>query len=127
MFAITIRQPFVWQIFAGEKDKEYRSWPTSYRGPLAIHAGLSTVGLGKGWRKIVLTEDGKTAGELLLFGVIVGIVDVIGCPWNSRAGCYAWRLANPRRLDKPISIKGQLRLWKLPASVKAAVRAQLED
>jgi hypothetical protein len=40
MKAITIRQPWAQLIAAGLKTIETRSWPTKYRGPLAIHAGL---------------------------------------------------------------------------------------
>lgn len=39
MKALTISQPFASLIASGEKWIENRRWPTSYRGPLAIHAG----------------------------------------------------------------------------------------
>jgi len=39
MKALTIRQPWASLIAAGVKTIETRSWSTSYRGPLAIHAG----------------------------------------------------------------------------------------
>lgn len=39
MKAITIRQPWASLIASGEKRYETRSWPTKYRGPIAIHAG----------------------------------------------------------------------------------------
>lgn len=41
MKAITIRQPWAGLIAVGEKVYETRSWPTKYRGPIAIHAGKS--------------------------------------------------------------------------------------
>lgn len=37
--ALTISQPYASLIARGEKWVENRSWPTDYRGPLAIHAG----------------------------------------------------------------------------------------
>ena len=40
MKCLTLREPWAALIFHG-KDVESRSWPTPYRGPLAIHAGLS--------------------------------------------------------------------------------------
>src|SRR3954453_23306276 len=40
MRALTIRQPWAALIMAGSKDVENRVWPTSFRGRLAIHAGL---------------------------------------------------------------------------------------
>lgn len=39
MKALTIRQPWASLIALGVKTIETRSWSTSYRGPLAIHAG----------------------------------------------------------------------------------------
>lgn len=39
MKAITIRQPWASLIAFGDKIYETRSWPTKYRGPIAIHAG----------------------------------------------------------------------------------------
>jgi len=39
MKALSIRQPWAWAIVAGHKKFENRSWKTSYRGPLIIHAG----------------------------------------------------------------------------------------
>lgn len=39
MKAITLHQPWASLIACGAKQIETRSWATSYRGPLAIHAG----------------------------------------------------------------------------------------
>jgi hypothetical protein len=39
MKAITIRQPWANLVAQGLKTVETRNWKTSYRGPLAIHAG----------------------------------------------------------------------------------------
>jgi hypothetical protein len=38
---LTIRQPWASAIAFGDKRVENRSWPTAYRGLVAIHAGLS--------------------------------------------------------------------------------------
>lgn len=38
--ALTVRQPHATLIAVGAKATETRSWTTSYRGPLIIHAGL---------------------------------------------------------------------------------------
>jgi hypothetical protein len=42
MKALTISQPFASLIASGEKWIENRTWCTSYRGPIAIHAGKGT-------------------------------------------------------------------------------------
>lgn len=39
MKAITLQQPWASLIARGIKKYETRSWPTKYRGPIAIHAG----------------------------------------------------------------------------------------
>lgn len=39
MKAITIKQPFASQIAVGLKEYEFRTWRTSYRGEILIHAG----------------------------------------------------------------------------------------
>lgn len=41
MKALTLHQPWASLIAVGVKRIETRSWSTSYRGPLAIHAGLT--------------------------------------------------------------------------------------
>ncbi|MEO8269199.1 MAG: ASCH domain-containing protein, partial [Aureliella sp.] len=47
MKAITISQPFATLIASGEKWIENRTWPTSHRGRIAIHAGLGKQYLNK--------------------------------------------------------------------------------
>jgi hypothetical protein len=52
MKALTLTQPSATLVAPGAKRIETRSWPTSYRGPLAIHAaaGLGPIG---GWRAML--------------------------------------------------------------------------
>lgn len=129
MKVLTIRQPWASAILGGGKDVENRTWRTSYRGPLAIHAASR---LDDG----VLHRDTRTearaywssAGfdvDTLTLGAIVGVVDVIGCvpaqecdsDW---ANCweggpsFCWLLDDPRALVEPIPAKGRLGLWEWP-------------
>jgi hypothetical protein len=41
MKALSLWQPWATLVSIGAKRIETRSWPTKYRGPLAIHAGLT--------------------------------------------------------------------------------------
>lgn len=41
MKALSIRQPWAWAIVNGHKTIENRTWATTYRGPLLIHASKS--------------------------------------------------------------------------------------
>jgi len=43
MKAITIWQPWASLLVSGQKQYETRSWATSYRGPIAIHAAMRPV------------------------------------------------------------------------------------
>lgn len=49
MKAITLYQPWASLLVAGVKRYETRSWPTKYRGPLAIHAAQCCVKLPPLW------------------------------------------------------------------------------
>lgn len=56
--ALTLTQPWASLVALGEKRFETRSWPTSYRGPLAIHAGkgLGPIGGKRGLLEVCATE-----------------------------------------------------------------------
>lgn len=67
MKALTISQPYASLIASGRKWVENRTWPTTYRGPLAIHAGKGTQYL--------------TATELRAYpsGVFVATCELVTC------------------------------------------------
>ena len=105
--ALTVRQPWASLIVEGRKDIENRSWPTSYRGRLLIHAG-SQIDPQTGWR----AED-------LPRGAIIGEVALVDVVTNSRSrwalpGQYHWVLRDARPLRRPIPCAGRLGLWPAP-------------
>lgn len=136
MKCLTVCQPYASLIVgwpgidvADVKRVENRTWPTSYRGPLLIHAGSSTKWLG--------TWDGPTPAKMPM-GAILGCVDLVGCQsieslrrapdrspigWLKRhvhvAGPYCWILRRPRRLGTPIPYRGQQGLFEIPDDVLA--------
>lgn len=88
MKAITLTQPWATLVAIGAKRIETRSWSTSYRGPLAIHAaaGASTIG----WPQINHicrnTEPFKSVLQLtehpahaLPLGAIVATATLVQC------------------------------------------------
>jgi len=131
MKALTISQPYAELIASGVKWVENRTWPTNYRGPLAIHAG-------KGSR--YLTKDELTKYQT---GCIVATANLVGCyslaeierhatstarhsavPGTLRSwidfyehehteGPFCWILADVDRLDEPKSAKGAQGLWEI--------------
>ena len=92
--AISIRQPYVEQIFRGIKTDEYRSRPTNIRGRVYVYASLQP-GQLKEFKRV----DAEVGG--LPTGVIVGSVEIAGCRYTARYQCYAYKLANPKRLTRP--------------------------
>ena len=133
MKALSIRAPWWWFILHGGKDIENRSWPTTYRGPVLVHAS-------KWWSLRDVAEDTETAvrmnraadgprGASVSFrdmrdsgGNIVGRVEIIDCVTESRSpwffGEYGFVLANPVAFDTPIPCKGMLGFFSVPDNVK---------
>lgn len=119
--ALSVRQPWAELIMAGRKRFELRTWETSHRGPLTIHAGLR-----------IDLDAGRAAGLAssgLPVGTFVGVVEVVECsPFTQtmaeemvRAGAYfgerepglfAWELANPVRLLLPVPARGSMGLFR---------------
>ncbi len=136
MRALTVRQPWAWAIGYGGKDVENRTWNTTYRGPLAIHAASRWDGEQASARVYELTGaylvksvESAIVAVADLVGVCTtrGSSDVCGCgPW-AVTGQYHWHLAGVRPLADAVPCKGRLGLWSLSADVAAAVRAQLTN
>lgn len=70
MKAITLTQPWATLVAIGAKRIETRGWSTSYRGPLAIHAGkgLGPVGGKKGLMSLCRSEPFRSV--LLAAGIL---------------------------------------------------------
>jgi hypothetical protein len=80
MKALTLYQPWATLIALGVKRIETRSWSTSYRGPLAIHAGMHFPVAN---RRLVLQEPFRTilgptmSRSCLPSGKIVAVADLV--------------------------------------------------
>ena len=127
MKCLSVRQPWAWSILCAGKDVENRTWPTSFRGRLLIHASCSFDPYGP--PAIAAFRSSRASGEILDIppqlptGVIVGSVEVVDCvqsddcesPW--RAGPWCWLLRDPVAFARPIPYKGRLRLFEVPDEV----------
>lgn len=144
MKTISVQQPWAWLIMAALKKVENRSWPTDYRGRLAIHAS-SQLAI-KSWSEILepdgnepvaVAEEVELADGMILpalvdlpLSAILGTVELVDCVRDtdlppdlqdhSFAGvdCWCWVLRDPRPLDQPFPCKGKLRLWNSPPELK---------
>ena len=113
MKALTICQPYADMIARGEKIIENRTWPTSYRGPLAIHAGKS-----KSW----MEPEDIAERPSMAFGAIVATAVLLDCQRVERLrsdlasrhdanGPWCWVLGDVKPLDPPVDARGAQGMW----------------
>jgi hypothetical protein len=131
MKAVTICQPYPRLIYTGEKPVENRTWPTRYRGPLAIHAGKS-----RQWLDDDDISFAIAAGDPLVFGAVVATCILADClrvedidrgmydhrfpQLRSRAHCHGpwcWVLTDVQRLAVPVPWRGSQGLFDIPDTV----------
>lgn len=121
--ALSIKQPWASLIAHGIKDIENRTWKTSYRGKILIHASL------KGVPDFVFTREQHkelmgvdTENWDFVKAAIIGEVEIIDCVidhpsiWAEKSEnekpIYNWVLANAKLYDEPIlNVKGKLSIW----------------
>lgn len=110
MKIITIRQPWAYLIVNGSKDIENRTWATSYRGPVLIHASLSVN------RALCLKH--RLDPDELRKGGVVEIAEIADCVVKNRSrwffGPYGFVLRKRRPLPF-IKWKGSLGLREVPS------------
>ena len=136
MKAITLWQPWASAIALQQKRFETRSWPTKYRGPLAIHAATRQNKADEAFFVGMLLKLHEADYErwnehcdcmysCLPYGEIVAVCDLIDCVlvedaapslfeklWGDYSpGRFAWKLANVRALETPIPATGHQGLW----------------
>lgn len=140
--ALTLRQPWASLVALEAKRIETRSWRTSYRGWLAIHAAKT---LSKTEQLLCEQEPFRTAllrdaaldparplATQLPRGCIIAIARLDSClpmetsEWPSEPersfgdyapDRYAWYLSHIHRLPQPIPARGALGLWRIELSL----------
>ena len=137
--AISLWQPWATLVVIGAKTLETRSWPTRYRGPLAIHATKTLPVIARTLFRddpfySVLVEAGYPSVEALPLGAVLGTVTVADCiSTNKRITLtaqerafgdfspdrYAWTLEDPVRFPVPIEARGGqgVWMWQMPEGV----------
>lgn len=138
MRCLTIANPYPYLILSPadelhEDDEvkriENRPWGTNHRGPLLIHSGKSTTWLRPGDRERY---------PHMLFGYVLGMVDVVACiqvKWKTAEDAYDalpmqfkwcafhphasgqgywWVLDNVKRFVEPVLARGKQGLFDLP-------------
>jgi hypothetical protein len=132
MRAITLWQPWASAVALGLKRVETRSWPTKYRGPLAIHAAKRWAPEQRdkyetkqqsfedaGWNLDVPLPLGSLVCICELY-TIIETDDWIGSSrersWGDFSeGRYAWQLMGARRILQPVPIlRGSQTFFTVP-------------
>ena len=112
MKIITIRQPWAHLIVSGSKNIENRTWPTSYRGPVLIHASLNP--------NRALCLQRRIDPDTLRRGGVIGIAEISDCVTMHRSlwfnGPYGFVLRRRRPLPF-IEWKGALGFRDAPSKL----------
>jgi hypothetical protein len=117
MKALSIQQPWAWAILHAGKDIENRTWPTSIRGSVLIHAGLKIDFPAFDW---IEKRFGIRIPRLLRTGGIVGCVDIVNCVMSSNSkwftGKYGFVLQNPIETSF-VHLSGKLKFFETNVSL----------
>ncbi len=131
--ALSLTQPWAELVVLGEKQWETRSWRTSFRGRIAIHAAKKFPAWAIELAQSRYFVDVKNSPIKMPLGVIVGSVEIIAMQSTDamldvlghkeiafgdyHAERWAWQLSEPIMLDEPIPCRGALGLWEVPPHV----------
>ena len=140
MKILSVRQPWAWLIVAGHKDIENRTWRTSYRGRLLIHASKAMDPEDFPMQRKWIRESGIVIPEDLPRGAIVGAAtlshvdcgngyqgDGLACssPWFE--GPFGFHMADAVEFAEPIPGRGQLGLRDVSDSLAARVSKMIAE
>ena len=132
MKVISIKEPYATLIMNGIKKIETRSWKTSYKGELFIHASISKI-----VRKNLLEDILNLVEEMdFNYGKIICRVNLVDCIYMDeefinkikknkieficgeyKIGRYAWILDSIEPIY-PIDAKGKLSFWNFDGEYK---------
>jgi hypothetical protein len=125
--ALSIRRPWAELIINGDKDIENRTWSTTYRGLVYIHAGKAFDVDGAILARIrgvrFRSDPREQPTGYIGTAILIGVHQSTGCcpEWGEPGPhVYHWMFTNPARFVAPISGPGQRRLYRPPQEVLTA-------
>ncbi len=123
MRALSIRQPWAWLVVNGFKDIENRTWSTSFRGRVYVHAGQRMVLEDYPEQREHIRRAGIVIPSDLPRGAIIGEVTITDCtgwsdsPWF--CGPYGFALEDALAYSQPVPYRGQLGFFSVDEGVVA--------
>lgn len=142
MRGLSVQQPYASLIAIGAKSNETRSWRTTYRGLVAIHASADYPMWARELERVPAFAT-ALAGvpRPLPLGKVVALVELAACYQcfldtadtvghpeslfgNFAAGRYRFVLRNVRPLRTPIACKGRLGLWSVEPALAVRILEQ---
>lgn len=130
--ALSIRPPWAQCILGRWKPCENRTWSTTYRGLVIVHAGQTYDRAGLEFASSLGVPPGQLTNPRWMSGYL-GVVDLVdvhasgdcagGCGRWGAVGQFHWVMKAPRVFPQPIAGPGHLGLYRkgIPAEVHAAV------
>lgn len=122
MRCLSIHQPWASLIALGPKRIENRTWATSYRGPLLIHASQMRGRLDAA-RRLWRAHSTLWCPDPFPGGAIVAVADLVHCVELAGAehlqdcrfaeGPWCWMLAGVEPLRAPLALRGHQRLFNV--------------
>ena len=127
MKALSLTQPWAQLIVSGAKKYETRSWTTSYRGPLYIHAAKRFPAYARDYalevyRNAAVLPDfplGAIIGRAILKNIyrtediVATLSDLERLYGDYTPGRWAWELPEAEMFETPIPYKGSLGLFEV--------------
>lgn len=137
--ALSLTQPWASLMALDQKRIETRSWKTSYRGWIAIHASkgfpreCQALAMQQPFASALAGGGYQTVRDLPL-GAVLAVVHLDDC-WITRkllasplgeleelfgdysAGRYGFVTSRCQRLHEPIPMKGALSIWTMPSPI----------
>lgn len=128
---LTLTQPWATLVALGHKRIETRSWSTSFRGLVAIHAAKGFPGYAREFAQVERAL-GRIPARIPRGGIVAvaRLVDVMRTEevasrisglerhlGDYTPGRFAWILEEVRALPEPIPCRGALGLWHVPVDL----------
>jgi hypothetical protein len=128
LFALTIKEPWLWAILHADKRVENRNYPPPAKvigTRIALHSSKSFDQDGAEflWSRHLAFPSGLLLGSIVGVATVRGFVQRSADPWFT--GPFGWVLTSVRSLPEPILCRGMLGLWPVNEVMTRRINGQL--